>query len=96
MYETLRNAFAGTKAVLVLEVDGVIEVWHYTTKIFSYDEKSEELILANGGFFTATTKKHINKCLSLTFSFLFIEQKGGKWFISTPSGAEEFVGTFIF
>lgn len=57
-FKVIKSAFRGKKAVRIEVVDGVIVVWHYSTKIAVIGENSVKIY--TGGKNTSTTKRHIN------------------------------------
>ena len=83
-YRTLVGELKGKRGVRVVGIEGHIEVWHYSTCIFELSD--EGVKLSSGGWFSATTRKHINTCLYHTDSFLRLYQKDFTWYLSTPKG----------
>lgn len=60
-FKVIKSTFRGKKAVKIEVVDGVIVVWHYSTKIAAIAENSVKIY--TGGRASLTTKRHINSIL---------------------------------
>lgn len=68
VYNILVAAMKGKKETFVVHDENKVSVYHYQTKIMHIDHGNRIGWVSNGGYYTATTKRHINTL----FSFLDI------------------------
>lgn len=78
------------KGLNVVRVDGETIGQLYNTVI--YKTRDNSIILDSGGWYTAHTKKCMNKLLPAGYR---VYQKKGKWCIATPEGVVEFKNGII-
>ena len=79
MYNELKNAMKGKKAVKVTKsIVGTI-VRHYQTNIFVAREGHVQI--SSGGLFSVTTKRHINDCFDAIGIPAYVYRRQGTWYI---------------
>lgn len=78
-FKVIKSTFRGKKAVKIEVVDGVIVVWHYSTKIAVIAENSVKIY--TNGWRTLTTKRHINTIFDALGVNANIYQKDYTWHI---------------
>ena len=85
--DQFKAALKGKKEVHIRAFTDRIKVFHYVTCICEVTEKGE-ITLDNGGYETATTKRHLNTCLEVLKKEERIYQKGFKWYVNGLDSVE--------
>ncbi|GAC1371019.1 MAG: hypothetical protein NVS3B25_19020 [Hymenobacter sp.] len=89
IYHNLAKAFKGVKAVKVMQFNGSVTVYHYSAAILTVHQNND-VIIDNGGYETATTKKHINKALEVAGIPAYITQRAFNWYVNQGQSESTF------
>src|SRR5687767_14109522 len=81
LLDRFKAAFKGKKAVVIRPLTTSVQVIHYATVICEVTQHGE-ITLDNGGYLTATTKRHLNTCLVVLNKKDYIGQKKFTWYLN--------------
>lgn len=67
---------------------GILGIRHWNTDIVLVDKDMGLVSLDNGGFYSVTTKKHMNSALNIYAPGHRIVQRAGNWYLICPDGSK--------
>jgi hypothetical protein len=82
VYNILVAAMKGKKKTFVVRDNGMVSVYHYHTKIMEVDYDNKCGWVSNGGYYTATTKRHINTLFCFLEISAHVFQEQFTWYVN--------------